>query len=105
MEVVSGMILPLFYLITYKLIIMSTRIKNKIAIRVLSPDGFDILLDGGFPTFTTMEAARDGAKRWAETYRPQGFYSAIRDGVRLRIPIEEIIDHCYFVDNKGNHIE
>lgn len=59
--------------------------------RILSPDGFDIYPGKVYKDEAEGEKA---FKKWAKNYEGQGYYSTIRDGERLRIPVAELSDYC-----------
>lgn len=59
--------------------------------RILSPDGFDINLEGGF---SSMKKAIAYFKEWVGRYKQQGYYSSARYG---RIDLRDLEDCCTFV--------
>jgi len=61
---------------------------------VLSPDGFSINYSG---TYDSIEKAENAIKEWVKNYEKQGYYSTIKNGERLCIPISELADHCQIV--------
>lgn len=57
----------------------------------LSPDGIPISDE---PEFSTLYQANSALKYWAHRYQSQGYYSTVRDGERMRIPYDQIVNHC-----------
>lgn len=62
---------------------------------VLSPDGFGIEMDSNYKT---KKEAKIALKDFVKRYEAQGYYSSIRGGERVRIPINEIADNCRIIE-------
>lgn len=59
---------------------------------VLSPDGFSIHHS---ERFSSPKAALVAAKKWAEGYKRQGYYSSLRYG---RIHLSDLLDYCELIE-------
>ncbi|MDE3744056.1 hypothetical protein [Maribacter polysaccharolyticus] len=70
------------------------RPSNKITYCVLSPDKFPISPDD----FQTPEQAWAQFDKWKMGFSNQGYYSTIRNNVRVRITLETLRDHCNLIE-------
>lgn len=59
--------------------------------RVLSPDGFDVEMNGRYRSLKSANAALDN---FVKCYEVQGYYSTISNGERVRLPISQIKESC-----------
>jgi len=58
---------------------------------VLSPDGFTI---DRTDLHNTPELAWEAFELWKENFARQGFYSTVRQGSRMSIPLDELKHYC-----------
>ncbi|HVD99546.1 MAG TPA: hypothetical protein VNB90_15160 [Cytophagaceae bacterium] len=70
-------------------------IKSYIRYNVLSPDGFSLYRDR---EFIKEKNAIIAAKKWVKRYKSQGYYSTIKNGARVQIPLNEILDYCQVME-------
>jgi hypothetical protein len=64
-------------------------------IEILSPDGFSIDMQ----VHTSMKQANIALNNFVKRFERQGYYSTVRNGQRLMIPINEIKDYCTIIKN------
>ena len=62
---------------------------------ILSPDGFSI---HHINIYNSPEEAETAFKNWKKLYKLQGFYSTIRDGQRVQIPLKDLRKYCKLVE-------
>lgn len=65
---------------------------------ILSPDGFNI--EQGVMHDNLIEVGK-ALTNFVKRYEQQGFYSTIRNGERLRIPLNEIKSYCKIIKVKN----
>lgn len=58
---------------------------------VISPDGFPIEREN---TYDTTKLAWEAFENWKEGYARQGYYSTVKNGERIKIPLGELKNHC-----------
>jgi hypothetical protein len=64
-------------------------------IEILSPDGFSI----DMLIHKSMKQANIALNNFVQRFERQGYYSTVRNGQRLMIPINEIKDYCTIIKN------
>lgn len=64
-------------------------------IEILSSDGFSIDMQ----VHTSMKQANIALNNFVKRFERQGYYSTVRNGQRLMIPINEIKDYCTIIKN------
>lgn len=79
-------------------IIGNPKFKNKMKkqkFRILSPDGFDIEFN---KTYNSINKVNLAINNFIERYKLQGYYSSIKNGQRLNIPLNEIKNYCSIIE-------
>jgi hypothetical protein len=68
---------------------------NKKQYDVISPDGFSINREG---YYNSKKEAENALNEWVKRYEPQGYYSTVKHGERVRLMLDELADYCKIVE-------
>ena len=62
--------------------------------QVLSPDGFQIMVQGEI-TFSSLKKAKQALSQWVKSFITQGYYSQVcYNGYRRQISLNHLPDYC-----------